>query len=286
MLLLRAAARRPVLIAPIHTPRAEPRPAPAAVRRPGSAVTGSRRLLCSTPAAMLAGGLVFRQLFEQVSSTYTYLLADTDSKDAVIIDPVLETVERDLTLVTQLGLTLKMAVNTHCHADHITGTGLMKRRVAGLKSAISRLSGAQADVLLSEGDTITFGRHVLTVRETPGHTDGCLTYVLGDQSAAFTGDALLIRGCGRTDFQQGCPERLYRSVHEKIFTLPGQCLLYPAHDYHGQTVSTVTEEKQFNPRLAKSLEEFVEIMNNLNLAKPLQIDKAVPANLVCGLHDI
>uniref|UniRef100_A0A8C5CXM6 Persulfide dioxygenase ETHE1, mitochondrial n=1 Tax=Gadus morhua TaxID=8049 RepID=A0A8C5CXM6_GADMO len=220
------------------------------------------------------------------SSTYTYLLADSESAEAVIIDPVLETVERDLMLVNQLGLTLKMAVNTHCHADHITGSGQLKRRVTGLQSAISRLSGASADLLLSEGDTIPFGRHVLTVRETPGHTDGCVTLVLGDQSLAFTGDTLLIRGCGRTDFQQGCAKRLYDSVHKKIFTLPDQCLVYPAHDYKGQTVSTVGEERRFNPRLTKNLEEFIDIMNNLNLQKPAKIDVAVPANLVCGLHEV
>ncbi|XP_076869312.1 persulfide dioxygenase ETHE1, mitochondrial isoform X4 [Brachyhypopomus gauderio] len=176
--------------------------------------------------------------------------------------------------------------NTHCHADHITGSGLLKQKIFGLKSAISKHSGATADILLSDGDTISFGRHSLTVRETPGHTDGCVTYVNEDHSMAFTGDALLIRGCGRTDFQQGCPKKLYKSVHERILTLPGQCLLYPAHDYKGQTVSTVDEERKFNPRLTKTLDEFVEIMKNLNLPKPVKIDIAVPANLVCGLHDI
>ncbi|CAL8297729.1 unnamed protein product, partial [Gadus morhua 'NCC'] len=234
----------------------------------------------------LREGLVFRQLYESSSSTYTYLLADSESAEAVIIDPVLETVERDLMLVNQLGLTLKMAVNTHCHADHITGSGQLKRHVTGLQSAISRLSGASADLLLSEGDTIPFGRHVLTVRETPGHTDGCVTLVLGDQSLAFTGDTLLIRGCGRTDFQQGCAKRLYDSVHKKIFTLPDQCLVYPAHDYKGQTVSTVGEERRFNPRLTKNLEEFIDIMNNLNLQKPAKIDVAVPANLYPPLRAV
>ncbi|KAM6967820.1 persulfide dioxygenase ETHE1, mitochondrial [Aplochiton taeniatus] len=234
----------------------------------------------------LRDGLFFRQLFESESSTYTYLLADTKSKEAILIDPVLETVDRDLKLIDELGLSLKLAVNTHCHADHITGTGLLKQRVFGLKSAISRHSGAAADVQLSDGDKLTFGKHYLVVRETPGHTDGCVTYVTGDQSMAFTGDTLLIRGCGRTDFQQGSSETLYQSVHEKIFTLPEQCLIYPAHDYKGQTVSTVGEEKKFNPRLTKSLEEFVDIMKNLNLKKPAKIDIAVPANLVCGLHEV
>lgn len=231
-------------------------------------------------------GLLFRQLFEKESSTYTYLLADTETKDAVIIDPVLETIERDLKLVHELGLNLKVAVNTHCHADHITSSGLMKKRLVGLKSAISKFSGATADILLSEGDKISFGKHYLSVRETPGHTDGCVVLVSGDQSMAFTGDALLIRGCGRTDFQQGCAKKLYESVHQKIFTLPDQCLIYPAHDYLGQMVSTVGEERRFNPRLTKSIEEFVNIMNNLNLPKPAKIDISVPANLVCGLHHI
>lgn len=231
-------------------------------------------------------GLLFRQLFDRESCTYTYLLADTNTKEAVLIDPVLETLSRDVKLVKELGLNLKVAVNTHCHADHITSTGLMKKQLVGLKSAICKHSGAQADIYYTEGDTITFGDHSLTVRETPGHTDGCMSLVSGDQSMVFTGDALLIRGCGRTDFQQGSSEKLYKSIHEKIFTLPDSCLVYPAHDYLGQTSSTVGEERKYNPRLNKSLEEFVEIMNNLNLPKPERIDIAVPANLVCGLHQI
>ncbi|XP_029928474.1 persulfide dioxygenase ETHE1, mitochondrial [Myripristis murdjan] len=244
----------------------------------------SSRPYCSRMA--LGERLLFRQLFESASSTYTYLLADTQTKEAIIIDPVLETLDRDLKLVDELGVRLKLAVNTHCHADHITSTGLMKKRLPGLKSAISKFSGASADVHLSDGDKINFGKHHLSVRETPGHTDGCVTLVMGDQSMAFTGDALLIRGCGRTDFQQGCSKRLYESVHQRIFTLPDHCLIYPAHDYKGQMVSTVGEERRFNPRLTKSLEEFVEIMENLNLPKPAKIDIAVPANLVCGVHEV
>ncbi|XP_068615280.1 persulfide dioxygenase ETHE1, mitochondrial [Brachionichthys hirsutus] len=234
----------------------------------------------------LNGGLLFRQLFEKESSTYTYLLADTDTGDAILIDPVLETADRDLKLIRELGLNLKVAVNTHCHADHVTSTGLLKKRLVGLKSAISKLSGATADILLAEGDEIAFGKHHLKVRETPGHTDGCVALVLRDQRMVFTGDALLIRGCGRTDFQQGCAKKLYNSVHQKILTLPDRCLVYPAHDYLGQTVSTVGEEREFNPRLTKSLEEFVVLMNNLNLPKPKKIDIAVPANLVCGVHEV
>ncbi|RVE63044.1 hypothetical protein OJAV_G00162950 [Oryzias javanicus] len=229
-------------------------------------------------------GLLFRQLFESESCTYTYLLADTETKEAVIIDPVLETLDRDVKLVKELGLNLTVAVNTHCHADHITSTGLMKQRILGLKSAISKLSGASADIQLAEGDKIHFGKHYLVVKETPGHTDGCSTLVLDDDLMAFTGDTLLIRGCGRTDFQQGSSSRLYDSIHQKIFTLPEGCLIYPAHDYLGQTVSTVGEERKLNPRLTKSKEEFIKIMENLNLPKPKKIDISVPANLVCGLH--
>ncbi|XP_061675302.1 persulfide dioxygenase ETHE1, mitochondrial [Syngnathoides biaculeatus] len=263
-----------------------------------ASAAGDRRLCAGTIArgVLREGGrtyssgtqlndlLLFRQLFESESSTYTYLLADANTKDAILIDPVLETIDRDLKLIGELGLQLRVAVNTHCHADHITSTGLMKTRLPGLKSAISKFSGAMADILLSEGDRITFGKHYLTVRETPGHTDGCMTLVTQDQCMAFTGDALLIRGCGRTDFQQGCPKRLYTSVHHKIFTLPDHCLIYPAHDYLGQTVSTVGEERMLNPRLTKSLEEFVTIMENLNLPKPSKIEISVPANLVCGVH--
>ncbi|XP_038163084.1 persulfide dioxygenase ETHE1, mitochondrial-like [Cyprinodon tularosa] len=249
-----------------------------------SSAAANGRFYCSRAAK--TEGLLFRQLFEVESCTYTYLLADTNTKEAIIIDPVLETMDRDLILVKELGLNLIFAVNTHCHADHITSSGLMKKKIAGLKSAISKHSGASADILLSEGDRIPFGKHYLIVKETPGHTDGCTTLVSGDESMAFTGDALLIRGCGRTDFQQGCAKCLYDSVHDKIFTLPDDCLVYPAHDYIGQTVSTVGEERKFNPRLTKSKDEFVDIMNSLNLPKPDKIDISVPANLVCGLHGL
>ncbi|XP_043113630.1 persulfide dioxygenase ETHE1, mitochondrial [Puntigrus tetrazona] len=256
---------------------------PRAPRIEPSSAAASERLYSGR---MESRAPLFRQLFEAESSTYTYLLADAESRDAVLIDPVLETVDRDLKLLSELGLTLKVALNTHCHADHITGSGLLKKKLFGLKSAISKHSGAAADIQLSDGDRVHFGKLYVTVRETPGHTDGCVTYVTEDERMAFTGDALLIRGCGRTDFQQGSPLRLYESVHKKIFSLPGHCFIYPAHDYKGQTVSTVDEEKKFNPRLTKTLDEFVNIMNNLNLPKPKKIDISVPANLVCGLHDL
>ncbi|KAF1535263.1 Persulfide dioxygenase ETHE1, mitochondrial, partial [Eudyptes schlegeli] len=169
-------------------------------------------------------------------------------------------------------------VNTHCHADHVTGSGAL-RGALGCRSAISRASGARADLLLGEGDELRFGAFALRARASPGHTPGCLTLVLDDASVAFTGDALLIRGCGRTDFQQGrrgagpgwgrgCPRTLYRSVHEKIFTLPDSCLVYPAHDYNGQTVSTVGEERRLNPRLTLGPDDFVRLMEGLNLPRP------------------
>ncbi|XP_022940875.1 persulfide dioxygenase ETHE1 homolog, mitochondrial-like [Cucurbita moschata] len=236
--------------------------------------------------------LLFRQLFEKESSTYTYLLANVSHPDkpALLIDPVDKTVDRDLNLIRELGLKLVYAMNTHVHADHITGTGLIKTKVPGAKSVISRASGSKADLLIEPGDRISFGDLFLEVRATPGHTAGCVTYVTGDEPdqphprMAFTGDALLIRGCGRTDFQGGSSKQLYESVHSQIFTLPKDTLIYPAHDYAGFSVSSVGEEIENNPRLSKDLEEFKKIMENLNLAYPKVMDMAVPANLVCGLQ--
>mmetsp|Transcript_10141 Transcript_10141/g.37125 ORF Transcript_10141/g.37125 Transcript_10141/m.37125 type:complete len:315 (-) Transcript_10141:1633-2577(-) len=236
--------------------------------------------------AMSSSCLIFRQLFDTSgSSTYTYLLACKETNEAVLIDPVLEMVDRDLAVLNDLGVRLIYAINTHCHADHVTGSGKLKREVEGLKSIISKASGAQADILIAPGDQIKFGKRHLDVRATPGHTNGCVTYVLDDSSMCFTGDAVLIRGCGRTDFQEGSAATLYDSVHSQIFTLPDETLLYPAHDYKGRMVSTVGEEKNLNARLTKSKEEFINIMNNLNLAYPKRIDVAVPANLVCGIQD-
>ncbi|XP_022319983.2 persulfide dioxygenase ETHE1, mitochondrial-like [Crassostrea virginica] len=229
---------------------------------------------------------VFRQLLEYKSFTYSYLLADPDTKEAILIDPVIETVPRDTKIVKDLGLNLKYAINTHVHADHITGTGFLKKQFPTCKSAISAESKANADIKLKEGDKLTFGKYELEVRSTPGHTNGCITYVWHDKEMAFTGDALLVRGCGRTDFQEGNSETLYNSVHTKIFSLPANYTLYPAHDYTGQTSTTVAEEKMMNPRLTKSREEFVKIMKELNLPYPKQIDKALPANLVCGLYNL
>eukprot|EP00565_Helicotheca_tamesis_P006857 CAMPEP_0185725776 /NCGR_PEP_ID=MMETSP1171-20130828/1945_1 /TAXON_ID=374046 /ORGANISM="Helicotheca tamensis, Strain CCMP826" /LENGTH=253 /DNA_ID=CAMNT_0028393983 /DNA_START=188 /DNA_END=949 /DNA_ORIENTATION=- len=233
--------------------------------------------------------LGFRQLFDDESSTYTYLLWDTETKDAILVDPVDIQVDRDLKVAQEeLGLNVVYGVNTHAHADHITGTGLLKQKVSGLQSIISKESGAMADLHISAGDKIAFGSRYLEARHTPGHTAGCLSYVLDDESLVLTGDTMLILGCGRTDFQGGSAETLYESVHSQLFSLPDDCVVYPAHDYKGRTSSKIGDEKANNPRLGggKKKEEFVEIMNNLGLAYPKKIDVAVPANMRCGVPDV
>ncbi len=228
--------------------------------------------------------LIFRQLFDPQSSTYTYLLGDGFSREAVLIDTVFEQARRDAALLGELELRLTHTLETHVHADHVTGAWILKRQF-GSRIAIAKTSGAEgADRYLAQGEKIEFGKRHLRVRATPGHTGGCLTYVLDDESMAFTGDCLLIRGSGRTDFQQGDPHALYRSVHTQILTLPQACLLYPAHDYGGLTVTSVAEERRFNPRLGGEIGEtdFAGYMDNLHLPHPKQIDVAVPANLKCG----
>jgi glyoxylase-like metal-dependent hydrolase (beta-lactamase superfamily II)/rhodanese-related sulfurtransferase len=228
--------------------------------------------------------MIFRQLFDPVSSTYTYLLADEETGDAVLIDTVFEQHARDAALVRELGLKLRYTLDTHVHADHVTGAWLM-REAFGSRIALSKNGGAEgADVLLDQGDTITFGGLAIEVRATPGHTNGCVSYVLADHTMAFTGDALLIRGAGRTDFQQGDAAALFHSIHDAIFTLPDDCLIYPGHDYAGRTVTTVREERTHNPRVGGAANErdFVGYMTNLGLPHPKQIDVAVPANLKCG----
>jgi sulfur dioxygenase len=191
-------------------------------------------------------------------------------------------------LILFLSLIVHTTVNTHAHADHITGTYLLKQKVPGLKSVIATTSGAQADIKLSPGDRVSFGGRALFCRATPGHTDGCTSYVADDESFVLTGDALLIHGCGRTDFQGGSAEKLYDSIHTQLFTLPDHCIVYPAHDYKGRTSSTIGDEKANNPRLGggRTKEQFVDTMNNLNLDKPKKIDVAVPANMRCGIPDI
>jgi len=228
--------------------------------------------------------LIFRQLFDPQSSTYSYLLGDSASRAAVLIDPVFEQVRRDAALIDELGLKLGATLETHIHADHVTGAWLLRRRM-GSKIMVAKAAGAEdADRYLVQDDVIAFGGRRLLVRATPGHTGGCLTYLLDDNSMAFTGDCLLIRGSGRTDFQQGDPAAMYRSVREQIFALPNDCLLYPAHDYRGLTVTSVGEERRFNPRLGGDIAvgDFAGYMANLRLAHPRLLDVAVPANLRCG----
>jgi len=231
--------------------------------------------------------LIFRQLFDPPSSTYTYLLGDSDSREAVLIDTVFEQARRDAALLGELDLRLRCTLETHIHADHVTGAWILKQQF-GSRIAVAEGSGAQgADRYLRQGDKVEFGARHLEVRATPGHTGGCMTYVLEDESMAFTGDCLLIRGSGRTDFQQGDAHALYRSVHSQILTLPPDCLLYPAHDYRGLTVTSVAEERRFNPRLGGDIGEahFAGYMENLHLPHPKQIDVAVPANLKVGRRD-
>jgi sulfur dioxygenase len=231
--------------------------------------------------------LIFRQLFDPQSSTYTYLLGDSATRQAVLIDPVFEQVRRDAALIDELGLKLLATLETHVHADHVTGAWLIKQRT-GSKIMVAEASGAEgANRYLVQDDVIGLGGRRLLVRATPGHTGGCLTYVLDDSSMAFTGDCLLIRGSGRTDFQEGDPAAMYRSVREQIFALPGECLLYPAHDYRGLTVTSVAEERRYNPRLGGDIAvgDFTGYMRNLRLAHPRLLDVAVPANLRCGRPD-
>jgi glyoxylase-like metal-dependent hydrolase (beta-lactamase superfamily II)/rhodanese-related sulfurtransferase len=231
--------------------------------------------------------LVFRQLFDAKSSTYTYLLGDREAREAVLIDPVFEQYRRDAALTAELGLRLTTVLETHVHADHVTGAWLLRERL-GAAIAISVDSGAEgADRYLRHGDEVRFGGRRLEARATPGHTNGCLTYVLDDRTMAFTGDTLMIRAAGRTDFQQGDARTMYRMVRERIFTLPDDCLVWPAHDYQGRTVTTVGEERRFNPRLGGDIgeDDFVGYMNNLRLPHPNQMDAAVPANLRCGRPD-
>ncbi|MCX6130220.1 MAG: MBL fold metallo-hydrolase [Proteobacteria bacterium] len=226
--------------------------------------------------------MIFHQLYEAQTSTYSYLLADAVTKEAVIIDPVLDMAERDLQLIQELGLTLLFAIDTHIHADHITGAGLLREKT-GAQTAISASSQVScADILLQSGDLLRFGRHVLRAVATPGHTHSCMSFIMADM--VFTGDALLIRGSGRTDFQQGSADTLYESVHQQLFVLPDETKVYPAHDYRGLSYSTIGLEKKFNKRLGggKSKDEYRQIMAGLNLAYPKKIDMALPANLACG----
>jgi len=234
--------------------------------------------------------VLIRQFFDRESCTYTYLLMDKATHEAVLIDPVLELVDRDLEALDSVGAKLLYVLNTHVHADHITGSGLLKQKFSEkgvtVKSVISKASEAQADVLLEDGDTIYFGQQTLVSRNTPGHTPGCVTYLLNNNTHAFCGDTLLIRGCGRTDFQGGDPATLYDSVWKTLFSLTESTVLYPAHDYSGRPYTTVGEEKKFNPRLTKSKDEFIELMKKRfdGSSYPKKIDASLPANMKCGVY--
>ncbi len=228
--------------------------------------------------------LLFKQLYDETSSTYTYLLADPQSRECVLIDTVYEQHDRDNSLVRELGLTLLACLETHCHADHVTGGWLMKY-TTGCELMASDASGIEPlDRRLKHGDEIKFGNYKLKVICTPGHTDGCVSYLLDDKSMVFTGDVLLIRGCGRTDFQQGSAAKMYHSIKEVLFSLPDSCIVYPAHDYSGRTASTIGEEKDLNPRIGGQANEndFVGFMENMQLPHPKALDIAVPANLKGG----
>lgn len=230
--------------------------------------------------------MIFRQLFEPQSSAYTYLIACEESRDAALIDPVLETVDRDCALLHELGLNLRYTIETHIHADHVTGAAQLRART-GSKTAVPAKSGAdKADLAVAEGEAIRIGSLELRPLHTPGHTDDHHCYFLPAASGGrvFTGDALLIDGCGRTDFQNGDSATLYQSVHDKIFSLPGDTLVYPGHDYQQRHVSSVAQERERNPRLGggKTLEQFVAIMAALDLPRPKKMDVAVPANRACG----
>ena len=234
---------------------------------------------------------LIRQLFDRSSCTYTYLLLDKASKDCVLIDPVFELVERDIEVINGLGGNLKYVINTHVHADHVTGTGKIKNvyQQNGLivKSVISATSDAKADVLVNHNDIIEFGKNKLLVKSTPGHTPGCVSYILNDATHIFTGDAVLIRGCGRTDFQGGDPGTLYDSVWSHILTLNPSTVIYPGHDYNGRTCTTVEEEKTHNPRLTKSKDDFISLMKNRfdGSKYPEKLDISLPANLKCGVYE-
>ncbi|MDJ0649101.1 MAG: MBL fold metallo-hydrolase [Xenococcaceae cyanobacterium MO_188.B19] len=225
--------------------------------------------------------MIFRQLFDRESSTYTYLIDDPETQEAILVDPVIEQLSRDIQLLKELSLTLKFCLETHIHADHITATGKL-REITGCQGIVPNNADIEcADIFIKDGEIINLGKITIKAIETNGHTDSHMSYLVND-SLVLTGDALFIRGCGRTDFQSGNPGTLYDSVTQKLFTLPDKTLVYPAHDYKGHTVSTIGEEKQWNPRFKKDRSSFIQFMNSLNLPNPKKMMEAVPANERCG----
>lgn len=228
--------------------------------------------------------MIFKQLFDKASSTYTYFIADTAAGEAVFIDPVDTHVEDYLALLKQHQCMLKYSLETHVHADHITGGGLLRQKTNALTGVAGACGAETADLQLKDGDVIAFAQETIKAIATPGHTPGSISYLWRDR--LFTGDTLLINGCGRTDFQGGSAIAMYDSIVNKLFAMPEDTLVYPGHDYNGRRVSCIGQEKAINPRLAgKTRDEFVEIMNNLNLPKPRLIDIAVPANRMCGVPE-
>ena len=226
--------------------------------------------------------MIFRQLFDQVSATYTYLLASRPGGEALIIDPVLEKVDRYIQLVKELDLKLVKAIDTHLHADHVTGIGALRDRTYCVTVMGEQSKADVVSMRVADGDKLRIEGLSLDVLYTPGHTDDSYCFRLGDR--VFTGDTLLIRGTGRTDFQNGDPRAQYESIFNKLLRLPDETLVFPAHDYKGETVSTIAEERRYNPRLqVKSVEQYVEVMNGLNLPNPKMMDVAVPANMRVGL---
>ncbi len=229
--------------------------------------------------------MLFKQLFDKESCTYTYLIADLSNKEAIFIDPVDTQIDVYLDLLKENDLTLKYSLETHVHADHVTASGLLRQKL-GAKTAVSSLCGAEsADVQIQDGDVFEFGKdESIKVIATPGHTPGSTSFLWRDR--VFAGDALLVNGCGRTDFQGGSAEDQYDSITQRLFTLPDDTIVYPGHDYNGRWISNIAQEQMSNPRLAgKTKAEFLEIMENLNLPKPKLIDMAVPANRYCGIDE-
>jgi glyoxylase-like metal-dependent hydrolase (beta-lactamase superfamily II)/rhodanese-related sulfurtransferase len=227
--------------------------------------------------------MIFRQLFDNVSGTYSYLLASRAGGEALILDPVLEKVDRYCQLLRELDLRLVKAVDTHLHADHVTGLGELRDRTHCITIMGEQSKADVVAMRVAEGDKVTIEGLGLEVMYTPGHTDDSYSYLMGDR--VFTGDTLLIRGTGRTDFQNGNARAQYESIFGRLLKLPDETLVFPAHDYKGDTVSTIGEEKRFNPRLqVRSVDDYVELMSNLKLPDPRMMDVAVPANMHVGLH--
>lgn len=226
--------------------------------------------------------MLFRQLFDPETSTYTYLIADTDAQVAVLVDPVMEQAERDYKMLNELGLTLKFCLETHIHADHVTGTSKL-RELTGCKGIVpANAHAACANYYVTHDEVLMVGSISIRAIETNGHTDSHMAYLVNG-THLLTGDALFIRGCGRTDFQSGDAGTLYDRVTQRLFSLPDATLVYPGHDYKGHTVSTIGEEKRWNPRfLGRSRDEFIQFMGGLNLPNPQKIMEAVPANERCG----